>query len=457
MLLTALIIACQEKPAATQVWEKLLAPGVTYRMEVDPNVPLLIHAVRVTPQAEGLLVAGELGTGKTFDANSPLNGREAIADTARRTGSLVAINADFFPFTGDPLGAMVRAGELLSAPYKGRAAFAWGAGYAQAVYLDFSATMRYENAIIEVKGLNQECGDDMVVLQTPAAGAATSAKPATHAIVQFDATIAPAGLYKARVLRVVRDATKVVLAPGEGALSFSGSFQQQLQFLSTGDEFDVRVTCTGADWAKATNVIGGGPFLVKDGKPFVPYQAEGFTDGFAKNKHPRTAIGRSRNGDIWIVVVDGRQTASAGMALTDLADYFVKLGCYEAINLDGGGSTTLNLAGLTVNRPSEGSERPVANALLVFSGSTAPPSPPENGIAPVIAGPATLKTGEQARYRMVDPSGADLPSTEVLWSAQGAGWIDQSGRVTATTEGAVRIKATSKGLVASLVVEVSKG
>lgn len=455
MFLTALLLL-QAKPEAPLVWEKLLAPGVTYRMEADPSGPLLVHAVRITPQADGLLMAGELANGRVFDPSSETKGRESITGTARRTGSLVAVNADFFPFTGDPLGAMVRNGELVSAPYKGRAAFAWGPGYVQAVYLDFSATMRFENAIIEIKGLNQECGDNMVVLQTTAAGFAVSAKPASHAVMQIDGPIAPAGLYKARVLRVVNDVTSVALAPGEVALSYSGEFRKQLQYMNRGDEVDVRITCTGADWSKATNVIGGGPFLVKEGKSFVPFAAEGFTDAFAKNKHPRSAIGRARNGDIWIVVVDGRQSASVGVSLDELSALMLRLGCYEAINLDGGGSSALNLAGLTVNRPSEGSERPVANSLLVFSSTFVPSTSVDDGLGPVIAGPASLKVGEQARYRLVDPSGADLPITGVIWGAKGAGWIDQSGRMTVTAEGTVQIRALGAGATASLSVTVSK-
>ena len=66
------------------------------------------------------------------------------------------------------------------------------------------------------------------------------------------------------------------------------------------------------------------------------------------------------------MVVDGRQRSSVGMTYTELAKYMrEKLGCDEALNLDGGGSATLWVFGHVMNSPSEGRERPAANALVV--------------------------------------------------------------------------------------------
>jgi exopolysaccharide biosynthesis protein len=70
---------------------------------------------------------------------------------------------------------------------------------------------------------------------------------------------------------------------------------------------------------------------------------------------------------LYLLLVDGRQPGlSLGMSFTELADYFVKLGCTHAVNLDGGGSASMWLFGQTVNSPSEGKERPVANGLVVL-------------------------------------------------------------------------------------------
>ena len=67
-----------------------------------------------------------------------------------------------------------------------------------------------------------------------------------------------------------------------------------------------------------------------------------------------------------LVAVDGRQPGySVGMTLEELAHFFLKLGAVDAMNLDGGGSTTMVIGGEVVNSPSDGRERPVGSALLV--------------------------------------------------------------------------------------------
>ncbi len=82
-------------------------------------------------------------------------------------------------------------------------------------------------------------------------------------------------------------------------------------------------------------------------------------------RHPRVAIGWNDQ-YIFLVEVDGRQRSlSVGMTFPELAAYMVKLGCQEAMNMDGGGSATLWVCGNVINSPSEGKERPCSNALVV--------------------------------------------------------------------------------------------
>ena len=93
--------------------------------------------------------------------------------------------------------------------------------------------------------------------------------------------------------------------------------------------------------------------LVQDGETAIG--EEGFPPGsFVAARHPRTAVGRTAEGDVWLVAVDGRSPVSVGASLPELAAIMRRLGCVEAMNLDGGGSTTLAAMGLTVNRPSDG-------------------------------------------------------------------------------------------------------
>jgi exopolysaccharide biosynthesis protein len=85
-------------------------------------------------------------------------------------------------------------------------------------------------------------------------------------------------------------------------------------------------------------------------------------------RHPRTAIGWRADGTLVLVVVDGRQPRiSVGMTINELAHLMLDLGCVEAINLDGGGSSTMVIRNKIVNNPSDSTgERPVSDALLIF-------------------------------------------------------------------------------------------
>lgn len=112
-------------------------------------------------------------------------------------------------------------------------------------------------------------------------------------------------------------------------------------------------------------VVGGFPELLDGGVRVGDLQV-GDRPDFAAARHPRTAVGFDPGGGIlWLVVVDGRQLPrSTGMSLPELAELFLALGVAEALNLDGGGSSVMTVAGEMVSRPSDAAgERPVGNSL----------------------------------------------------------------------------------------------
>jgi len=116
-------------------------------------------------------------------------------------------------------------------------------------------------------------------------------------------------------------------------------------------------TETVPDLTGVNAAIGGGPTLVRDGRAM---EWHGF-----QMRHPRAALGWNKD-FIFMVEVDGRQSnLSVGMSFSELAAYMIKLGCEQALNLDGGGSATLWVCGNVMNSPSEGQERPGANALVL--------------------------------------------------------------------------------------------
>ncbi|MFZ5481622.1 MAG: phosphodiester glycosidase family protein [Myxococcota bacterium] len=122
------------------------------------------------------------------------------------------------------------------------------------------------------------------------------------------------------------------------------------------------------DWM--SEIVAGRPQLVVEGVAGTSFSDPSHCDDL----HPRTAVGLSRDRrTLWFVVVDGRSDESEGMTCPDLADLLVDLGAWDALNLDGGGSSTLWVEGDgVVNDPSDGSERVVANHLAVLADGTGP-------------------------------------------------------------------------------------
>jgi len=119
-------------------------------------------------------------------------------------------------------------------------------------------------------------------------------------------------------------------------------------------------------WSAVDQAIGGGPNLVSSGSSDVTWVEEEFDSGYLA-KNPRTAAGFTSSNLLLLVTVDGRTSAGIGMTLSELASFMIALGCTEAMNLDGGGSTTAwTTNDGVVNTPSDGSQRSVVSAIGVF-------------------------------------------------------------------------------------------
>jgi exopolysaccharide biosynthesis protein len=126
------------------------------------------------------------------------------------------------------------------------------------------------------------------------------------------------------------------------------------------------------NWESVSHALACGPTLVVKGKVRI-----GDMFGHSNDRHPRTAMGITRTRRVILVTVDGRTPSSAGMSFDELAKLMLDLGCESAINLDGGGSTTMWVKGEPeggiVNHPCDNrkfdhaGERAVGNAVLILS------------------------------------------------------------------------------------------
>lgn len=122
-------------------------------------------------------------------------------------------------------------------------------------------------------------------------------------------------------------------------------------------------------WWKMRTAVGGGPVLIHDGKIFITDQQEQLFPGSGRegDHHPRTAMGYTRDGRLIVLAIQGRTPGvAAGVTLQEEAQILFNLGCYEALNLDGGGSTCLLINGKETIHPSDKTgERPVPAVFLV--------------------------------------------------------------------------------------------
>jgi exopolysaccharide biosynthesis protein len=118
---------------------------------------------------------------------------------------------------------------------------------------------------------------------------------------------------------------------------------------------------------KMQTAIGGGPVLVQDSEIKITNNEERKFAGKAiNNSEPRTAIGYTKDNKLIILVCEGRSKTAAGLTLIQLAEILKNLGCVEALNLDGGGSSCMLVNGKETNTPSgNGQQRPVPSVFLI--------------------------------------------------------------------------------------------
>ena len=337
--------------------------GFTYTHEELSEGPWSVHVFKATRGRPGLEIDTTLGGGDTIGMAGVSEQMKTIPPELGRP--LAAVNGDFFDhsrlYPGDPEGLQIIHGELVSAPYPTRVCM-WvdAANNLHRTNVQSHFCVTWPNGTNTGFGLNEARPDDSVVLYTSAIGTSTRTYGGRELVLEQNGTNAWLPLrigqtYSARV-RSVREAGNTPVNKDVMVLSIGSDFFSQVQKVTTGAVVRVS-TATLPDLTGAKAGIGGGPTLVQGGK------AKEW--GLFQARHPRTAVGWNKE-FIYLVEVDGRQSGSIGMSYSELANYFVKLGCDEALNLDGGGSATLWAYGNTMNTPSQGYERPSANTLVLL-------------------------------------------------------------------------------------------
>ncbi|MGQ9658490.1 MAG: phosphodiester glycosidase family protein, partial [Fimbriimonadales bacterium] len=455
-LLWILAPAVQQPP--TEKIEKRISPHVVLFQEISTNPPLTIQGVRITP-AQAVSFRSTLGN-DVVATEGALRGRELTSRMAWRHRAVAAINADFFD-GGDPLGLCILEGELVSETFPGRPAVGWtttGGIVMGDPTLDADIT-RPDGAKHILMGLNRvaKVQGDLVLFHSFYGTTAQATGAGT--VVVLDALPRPlrVGAQVQAVVREVRTSNAAPIPPTGGVLIGTGSAAEFLNALQPGDRITIRIDLQGdgaAQFRTVREAVAGGPWLIRNGRIMAPADMPGNFNlqTFIERRHPRTAVGRTAQGEVLWITVDGRQPQSQGVSLSELAQIMARYGAVEAINLDGGGSTTLVVRNLVVNSPSDGVERPVSNAWLVFDNAQRPTLPryTDYRIEPP---QASLKVGEQIRFRIMRGN-QPISTWEAVWGTVSIGFIDQWGRFQALRAGRGVISAYIDGQWLHAPVEV---
>lgn len=312
--------------------------------------------------------------------------RDQVGHMVQQSGAVMGINSAFFDIrnTQFPSGLVMQSGELLKSGETNGVAFtADGTPYLGSWMWMGTVRAPGGEATRSVVGMNER---DMgmgiglyrwPVLQTPGTMLPTSVELVVTQVSEEDDPTP--GSYE-RILRGIVTEVRVMqpgVKPQKGTfvLYAAGSNGVWLkEHFAVGDEVEVvyqllgRVEGDGLDdWRDMYSAVSGGVVLLRNGG-YGDAQVHSNTD-----RHPRTALGISedRNTLYWLVV-DGRSIASVGMTYMDMANYFLYIDAHWAINLDGGGSSTLVAWDFDLNRPvtlnvpSDGTQRYVPDGIGLF-------------------------------------------------------------------------------------------
>ena len=397
--------------AADSSRAEAVAAGVTHTRFVWLAGPFVANVLTIDLRRRDL----ELRHVRAADR---LRGRERTSAIAARLESsgdsvLAAVNADFFDLkTGENENNQVIDGEW----WKGVASTDSPADSAGKVHSQFGldSTGRpfidqfvFEGAVVLPRDTFALVAINAVprvpngaALFTSRAGP-TATPDSTRANVAIQLVVAGRHADSLLFVRGAASAAGAVLVGYE-------SLARRVGVIRAGETLMV-VTRTAPRTPLLALLVGGWPRLVRDGVNIAARsgELEGAVPHNVGIRNPRTAVGFSRDSaTLYLVTVDGRSRTSAGMTAVELGGLMLRLGAYQALNFDGGGSTTMVVQNRIVNSPSDSAgERPVGDALVLVRRQRGSPVPTLDS-ARLMADISALAADSMEGRRIGTPGGA---------------------------------------------------
>lgn len=283
-------------------------------------------------------------------SSSHLSSKSTITSIAKRKNSIVAINGTYFkPQTGVPLGTLMINKKMYTGPIYNRVAMGFFDKGFDMARIEFNANLRTSKGDIKIDNINQpRMLSTYVLAYTPEWGAFAPPSPKYGIQIAIEDN------------RITSISTQTLPIPQNGYVIVGPKEKLEKIFKARSVKVDVK---TIPNWDNVNHIISGGPYLIKNGEIFIDITEQKL--GAIGGKNPRTAIGYTQDGNLIMVAVDGREGASVGMTLRELAGFMQSIGCVNAMNLDGGGSTVMYVNGHVVNMPKVKGGIALSNALTI--------------------------------------------------------------------------------------------
>ena len=290
-----------------------------------------------------------------------MQGIARLANTGKENQVSIAINGGFFNRdTKLPLGAIKREGEWYSSPILNRGAIAWdNQGQMIMDRLRYEETLRTSNGqTVSLQALNSGYVQSGIARYTPAWGVTYTPLTDQETVVVVE---------NQRVQRFVTGnfgQDQQIPIPSNGYLLTIRGKPELASAFSVGTSLQLERQSFPSYFDRYPNILAAGPLLMKNGRVVLDAKGENFSQAFINQKAHRSAIALTREGNILLVAM-GDGVGRKGPTLAEATAILKRLGAIEALNLDGGSSTSLYLSGELINRSPATSAR-IHNGIGIY-------------------------------------------------------------------------------------------
>lgn len=283
-------------------------------------------------------------------ASEELASKTKIINMAKRNNAIVAINGGYFkPQTGVPLGTLMINRKIYTGPIYDRVAIGIFDNNYEMARIKLNATIETNIGGFKIDNVNQP------------------RMLSTHTIVytrDWGENSPPTPVYgtqlvinKGKFVGLSQTSTEI---PKDGFVIVGPTKIIEPMLKAKKYKLNLKIN---PEWDNVNHIVSGGPYLVKNNEVYVDMTAQKLASIGGRN--PRTAIGYTKDNNLIMLTADGREGSSIGLTLMELAKIMKELGCINAMNLDGGGSTVMYVNGKVVNKPAVEGGIPLSHTLTL--------------------------------------------------------------------------------------------